>query len=339
MPGFGLALPAVTAAGTLLALLPLAAAQGPEPAPLWPYSETTARAFATLTQASYCDEGADRQALLEWECPECREAGFELDPSTTRFVERQEIWQPNSTFAMISRLRLTEPKALMSDDGCVVSVRGSETLTNWIRDLQFWRDPVAFEWCDGCFVEDGFYTVTKSLMVRLVPGLQEIGCVPEQELSKAGPGATSSLYFTGHSLGAAVSTLAMCLLQVLGFRVKLSHIFESPRVGNHVFASVFDQEFTRKIPVFRMTYNKDPVPHLPPKRFGFRHVNYEVHYDKHGGYTICPEAEDRRCADRYPLLGFMTHGSDHCTNPLGTRGSICYCPWVDPPKVQQELLV
>jgi hypothetical protein len=53
----------------------------------------------------------------------------------------------------------------------------------------------------------------------------------------------------------------------------------------------------------RVTHGKDPVVHLPPKSFGFKHVQTEVFYpgtvDK--GYVICNDLkdEDPKCSDQY----------------------------------------
>lgn len=65
----------------------------------------------------------------------------------------------------------------------------------------------------------------------------------------------------------------------LGYNVGLSYLFESPRVGNMDFVKAFDQEFARRIPMYRITHSRDPVPHLPPRfltGFKYEHVNYEA---------------------------------------------------------------
>jgi len=316
---------------------------------LWSYNEVVARAFAALTQASYCDEEEDREKLKnDWSCEECEPAGFELVKGSVRYLQRSEIWQENSTFMVVGRMRALEPNSggeptriareLADNGGCAVSVRGTETLTNWIRDLQFWRTPVAFDWCKGCLVEDGFYTITKNSLPGLIKTLRELGCLPAQEVAAlratgATPQAyTSALYMTGHSLGAAVSTVAMALLSELGFEVRLSHIFESPRVGNDVFAKTFKEEFGKRIPVWRLTYHKDPFPHVP--EFGYEHVDFEVHYEPDGSYVVCNDTESPYGANQYSLISTLLHTGDHCKTPLATKGSLCWCPWLIPPALE-----
>lgn len=310
-PGF---LPRRWAAVLLAAVLADAAQE-----PVLPFDPLYARAFAALTQASYCgpDEG-----LLNWSCDACRDAGFDIVPGTVRFVEKTELSQHNSTSAFVARVAVPDAP---SSDGCVIAFRGSETLTNWIRDSQLWPRSVPFEWCDGCEIEHGFAEIVQNVSPKLIRTLAEIGCVPEKQASAA-RGTTSSVYVTGHSLGAAISTLAMCFLGEAGFNIKLSYNFESPRVGNAKFAAVFDKEFARSIPVYRVTHHKDPVVHLPLRWiFDYTHVSVEVFYDSKNDFRICPATEDRGCADQYNIFETLLHVGDHCHSPLVGGGNICAC--------------
>ena len=189
-------------------------------------------------------------------------------------------------------------------------------MTNWIEDFRFWSTPAPFQWCKACYVEDGFASVWRNVQEEVVSKLGTLGCLA----SKNGTGA--NLFITGHSLGAAVGTIAMCQLQSLGFNVGLSYIFESPRVGNQAFADAFDQEFARQIPMYRITHSRDPVPHLPPRhllipRFRYAHVNYEVFYDDKGAWRFCETEEDPHCADQYSLPGTLRQATTvGCTRAL-----------------------
>jgi hypothetical protein len=70
------------------------------------------------------------------------------------------------------------------------------------------------------------------------------------------------VFYTGHSLGAALATLAAQR------RVpQAPYTFASPRVGNAAFAALFDN-----LPVFRIVDDKDALTLLPPEVLGFRHV-------------------------------------------------------------------
>merc|ERR1711907_75801 len=136
------------------------------------------------------------------------------------------------------------------------------------------------------------------------------------------------IYITGHSLGGALTHLAMFTMHKAGWRFAKGYSFESPRVGNDAFSSEFAKRFTRTFPVFRVTHNEDPIVHLPPEAIGYYHVQTEVFYDKAGKYKICREAEDSHCADQFwnvpDMMAF--HSGDHCHSPLVKNGDICNPP-------------
>jgi len=52
---------------------------------------------------------------------------------------------------------------------------------------------------------------------------------------------------------------------------------------------------------FRITHHMDPVPHLPPLDFTFRHFAYEIFYNsKSTSYQTCDASgEDKACSDQY----------------------------------------
>jgi hypothetical protein len=105
---------------------------------------------------------------------------------------------------------------------------------------------------------------------------------------------------TGHSLGAALATLASMSLVKAGIPVAQMIHFGSPRVGNENFAKFVDN----KLPmVMRHTHNKDIVPHNPPEMFpfGYRHISGEIFEDKDGQYHECEGNEDKSCADQYTI--------------------------------------
>eukprot|EP00438_Fugacium_kawagutii_P028809 Skav222865 [mRNA] locus=scaffold2201:286523:289938:- [translate_table: standard] len=132
-----------------LVLVGVCGAAGKDPA--WPYEEDVARAFASLTAASYC--GADDR-LQNWTCRSCEDVGIHVDFTTLRFSDFK------------SR-----------------------------------------------YVEDGFFSIWRNVQGEVLDKLREIGCVPRHSEISNSSNSSSNLYITGHSLGAAVGTIAMCTLQ------------------------------------------------------------------------------------------------------------------------------
>ncbi len=91
-----------------------------------------------------------------------------------------------------------------------------------------------------------------------------------------------ALWITGHSLGAALATLATAKLLWEEQRVVQGlYLFGSPRVGDNVFATAFDRRFGAQ--TFRFVNNNDVVTRLPiPTRlFPYRHVGRLKYFDHH----------------------------------------------------------
>lgn len=67
------------------------------------------------------------------------------------------------------------------------------------------------------------------------------------------------IFFTGHSMGAALATLAIQQFRDRNERALQIYTFGSPRVGGLTFKHNFGP-----FPSFRVVNDHDPVPHLPP---------------------------------------------------------------------------
>ncbi|TAQ83441.1 hypothetical protein B7494_g8232 [Chlorociboria aeruginascens] len=142
----------------------------------------------------------------------------------------------------------------------VLSLRGTYSLENYIEDIEFLFVP-----CDdlvaGCLAEAGFYGNFLSIYSLVLPTIED--------LTSRYP--SYKLIITGHSLGAAVATLAAGYLREAGYPCDL-YTYGSPRVGNDILA---DFVTAQQGVTARTTHLDDPVPRLPPLLLGYRHTSPE----------------------------------------------------------------
>lgn len=132
--------------------------------------------------------------------------------------------------------------------------------------------------CESCFVHAGFATGWSEQRTAVV------GAVT----SAFAANPDYSIVVTGHSLGAAIATLAAAELRTLSFGVD-TYTFGSPRVGNEAFA-----DFVTAQPGVnnRMTHFNDPVPQIPPTWVGYEHTSPEYWLSTGTGTTNDYTVED-----------------------------------------------
>jgi triacylglycerol lipase len=87
-----------------------------------------------------------------------------------------------------------------------------------------------------------------------------------KEVSPELDAVSSPVFFAGHSLGAALATLAATRRPP-----RALYTFGSPLVGNAAFVATL-----AKVPVFRVVDDSDGVTLVPPEELGFRHAG-ELH--------------------------------------------------------------
>ena len=138
--------------------------------------------------------------------------------------------------------------------GVIVAFRGTEQdPTDLLTDVEAWRTP----WTAGGNVHSGFAHALDWIW-------QEVGLWLR---GKSGP-----LLFTGHSLGAALATLAASRWSPARLVT-----FGSPLVGDAVFARLFDS-----ISATRYVNCCDLVCRVPPESLGFTHVGTLRYIDQEG---------------------------------------------------------
>lgn len=136
----------------------------------------------------------------------------------------------------------TQAYVASTADAVLVAFRGTES--DWFGDL---FDDARFglvRWTDG-FVHQGFRDALDRVWTPLAAALAPLT-------------ASRTVWFTGHSLGGALATLAAARVpDTAGVCT-----FGSPRVGDRRFAAAFDDRFGARS--LRYVNDTDVVPHVPP---------------------------------------------------------------------------
>ena len=190
----------------------------------------------------------------------------------------------------------------MCDD---VAFAGTDptSLEDWITDLSFlflnYSEYILNSngGCTDCKVHKGFYQSYASISTQIWDAVAEL---------REYYGNQTKLVITGHSLGGAMAT--HCAIDaVINYEINPSYVytFGAPRLGNGNFADYYKSIIPN---LYRVTFKKDPVPHLPFKSWSYAHLPNEIYYpddfdDISSGYIICDgSGEDDNCADRYDGL-------------------------------------
>jgi hypothetical protein len=129
----------------------------------------------------------------------------------------------------------------------VVAVRGTMKRLNMILDeLTIDLDPKKY-WIDNRAYHTGFYDDAKGALADLV---------------KAVGSRDKPVYFTGHSMGGAISGLLPSIWPKETLRLMTPYTFASPRFGNDFVADTYKN--------YAYVRAADPVPHLPARGMGYR---------------------------------------------------------------------
>lgn len=177
---------------------------------------------------------------------------------------------------------------------------------------------------EGAKVMDYFYQ-------RYVKDFREAFLEKIQGLVKQNPGY--GITFTGHSLGGAMTVHAAAdfILSGLGENHDVQvYTFGQPRVGNHEFVDSFIDKISE---FYRVTHNKDIVPHIPPCVSNLKHscqkdgilpfypyhASQEIWYNEDStSFTVCDAGvgEDPNCSDQHvnESTGDHTYYLGHCVS-------------------------
>jgi Lipase (class 3) len=147
----------------------------------------------------------------------------------------------------------------------VIAIRGTEGILEWIHDAEFDLVPCPFLVGAG-HTEDGFTAMYESLRTGAEP---DSATVVTALAKLAFPHPVSSVTICGHSLGGALATLlALDAAANTAFTTPAVYTYGSPRTGDSLFASTFDQVVSDS---YRIANRLDIVPALPPP-IDYEHV-------------------------------------------------------------------
>lgn len=192
--------------------------------------------------------------------------------------------------------------------------RGSDNVPNWLENLDTLM--TGYRYCVGCQVHAGFNAAYNDIRDHVI--------ARTKVLKREYPG--SEIVVTGHSLGAAIATLAYVDLYNVFGKIEHLYTFGSPRVGNLEFAEYVNLRLNEGFKA-RITHYKDIITHFPFTflQLQYRHVDREVFYSDELStmFTVCEEGqEDPDCAERYKI-GTWT-AADH-QNYMGFNKETMVC--------------
>ena len=131
----------------------------------------------------------------------------------------------------------------------VLAFRGTEVkIQDYVTDLKVGKPPLD---STDVVVHEGFKLALDSVWTQIAAALATLTC---------------PVFFTGHSLGAALATLAAARRAPTAV-----YTFGSPYVGDQAFV-----DSLAGVPIFRCKDDIDIVTVVPPEEWGFRHVG-ELH--------------------------------------------------------------
>jgi len=201
---------------------------------------------------------------------------------------------------------------LTSDSSIYVAYRGSQTISNWITNLETTKSKYKGSCCGktSCEVHHGFYSAEQTVF----PGvLTEV-----KRLLALYP--TYKVKCTGHSLGAALAQITCMDLVNAGISVNRIYNFGQPRIGNSDYASCASATVATE----RVTHLKDTVPHIPYESWGFVHELREAYESTTTSDSSlmkvkdcsATDSDDSTCAEQWSF--YQTNVDDHLTY-LGLR--------------------
>lgn len=163
----------------------------------------------------------------------------------------------DTQYAPDSMVFMTFLTADSNPDLLVLVIRGTLTEQEWQQDLRFSMVPAKFLGAKGndyykdIMIHNGFNTIYTEMRDSLIKTAKGFSTKPY------------TLIVTGHSLGAAMTTLAAIdlTMSIPNVNQTLVHVFGCPRVGNAAFANLIKSR--KNLTIHRVVNNSDFFTEVP----------------------------------------------------------------------------
>ena len=161
----------------------------------------------------------------------------------------------------------TEAYLMADGEKMILAFRGSDQIQDWLNnvDIDLVGGPM------GGKVHEGFFRMLHCVWRDLQLAIRDL------KVEAARQNCSLPLWVTGHSLGAALATVATAGLREKDQPVQGLYTFGSPRVGDRTFARHFNADFGDK--TFRVVNKNDIVTRLPPRALSYSHVGQLCFFD------------------------------------------------------------
>lgn len=181
----------------------------------------------------------------------------------------------------------------------IVAFRGSKEPRDFIQDSECWQSDLVWSQNDAvAAVHHGFLEDFEAIDVAVVNAVKNaLDLTP-----------SAKILVTGHSLGGALAILCALEFSRQHLPVGLVVTFGQPRVGNAVFADIYNASL-RDL-TLRVVNQNDLVPRLPGVLMSYRHCGQEIFLEPSVGWTLNPTLLYKLAADAFGLWGAYRHRED-----------------------------
>jgi predicted lipase len=277
------------------------------------FRESEAKRYLLHSFTAYCS----KEIVEQWNCEYC------TNTSTTFEVTYADYSEETDTFVYVGYDS--------ADHKIIVTYRGSvPSIKNWVSNLKAGKYALDIDHRLVVGIHAGFRESYESHRWTIIDEVLRL-----RRRKRRPFGRFPTIVLTGHSLGGALSTItALDLVANHDLGGVYLYTYGSPRVfqTESVVGVLNDYINSGKIWSYRITNQRDIVPHLPTIELGFQHIPSEVFYMAspsliEATYQLCDgSGEDPKCAnmfhptqlsigDHFTYMG-IKHEKFRCRIPL-----------------------